>query len=307
MKLLLVVPAYPYPRFPSSGIFSQRSAVALGEVCEHVEVLSPRPYAPPGLARLRPRWKSYAQIPLFQRDGRIAVHRPAYFQIPGAASLWTERATYLAARGLAAARHRDVGFDAILSFDLRGAAPLAWRLARRLSLPAAGWATGGDVRVDQESPAGRSVARSLRNLDLVFYQSRELRGIAARHLGLEERDLDPRRHQVLARGILEPPAFERQESRSRIRAMLGLAEEETAVLNIGRIGEAKGIYDLLAAASRVADSPGRIRFVLVGASPGFDESEQVSQVIHAGPEAAVPRAAAPRLLAGRGLGLSGRR
>ena len=283
MKLLLIVPAYPYAGFPSSGIFNRRSALALDEVCEHVEVLSPRPYAPPTIGRLRRRWKSYSQIPPSQQEGRLVVHRPAYLQIPGAASpLWAERAAYLSSRGLAVARHKSVRFDAILSFDLRGAAPLAWRLARRLRLPAAGWATGGDIRVERGSATARAVTRSLRNLDLVFYQSEELRGIAAGYLGGDS-DVSPRRHVVLSRGISEPPARDWEESRARTRARLGLADDETAVLSIGRICEGKGIYDLLTVASRVSGHAVRLRFVLVGASPGFDESEHVAKAIRADP------------------------
>ena len=284
MRLLLVVPAYPYAGFPSSGVFSQRSAAALDEFCEHLEVLSPRPYVPPQLGRLRPRWKAYSQIPPSQQEGRIAVHRPAYLQVPGAASpLWAERAAYMASRRLAAARHARVGFDALLSFDLRGGAPLAWRVARHLGLPAAGWATGSDLRVKRPGATARAATRSLRNLDLVFYQSRELLQIAAGLLGVDEGGLDPRHHVVLARGIAEPPARDWKESRSRIRARLGFADHETAVLSIGRICEGKGVYDLLAAASRVAKSTGGLRFVLIGARPGFDESERVSKVIQADP------------------------
>jgi glycosyltransferase involved in cell wall biosynthesis len=156
-------------------------------------------------------------------------------------------------------------------------------LGKRLRLPAAGWATGGDVRVDPTGPAGRAVGRTLRNLDLVFYQSRELLGIAANLLGVAERDLDSRRHVVLARGICAPPTRNWQEARSRIRARLGLAEDRTVVLCLGRIEKAKGVYELLTVASRLADPAGDLRFVLVGATPGFDESEGVSRAIQAHP------------------------
>ena len=282
MKLLLVVPAYPYAGFPSSGIFSQRSAVALDAICDAVEVLCPRPYSPPQLGRFRPRWRAYSQIPPQQRDGRIEVHRPAYLQVPGAAPPWcAERAAYLAARRLVAVRHERVQFDAVLSFDLRGAAPLAWRLGTQLRLPAAGWATGGDVRVKPGRAESRALARTLQRLDLVFYQSRELLEIAAGHLEIDVGELDSRRHVVLARGILEPPLRDWRESRLRTRARMELADEETAIVSIGRICEAKGIDDLLAVASRVSESRGRFRFILVGASPGFDESERVLKLIQA--------------------------
>jgi glycosyltransferase involved in cell wall biosynthesis len=284
VRLLLVVPAYPYADYRSSGIFSQRSAAALAEVCESVEVLVPRPYVPSALARLSPRWTAYSRIPASQNEGRLVVHRPAYLQIPGAASpLWAERAAYLASRRLVEARHAGAGFDAILSFDLRGGAPVAWRLARHLGLPVAGWATGSDVRVERPGAVARAAARSLRNLDLVFYQSGELRQIAAGLLGTEVGGLDPRRHVVLPRGVAEPPARDFRAARSATRDRLGIGADETAVVTIGRISRAKGIDDLLAAASLLAGSGARVRFVLAGARPGFDESERVSNAIASDP------------------------
>jgi teichuronic acid biosynthesis glycosyltransferase TuaC len=284
VRLLLVVPAYPYAEYRSSGIFSQRSAIALAEACESVEVLVPRPYVPPQLARLSPRWTAYSRIPASQQEGRLVVHRPAYLQIPGAASpLWAERAAYLASRRLVEARHESAGFDAILSFDLRGGAPVAWRLARHLGLPVAGWATGSDVRVGKPGATARAAARSLRNLDLVFYQSGELRQIAAGLLGTRVGGLDPRRHVVLPRGVAEPPARDWRASRYATRDRLGVREDETAVVTIGRISQAKGIDDLLAAASLLGASTGRVRFVLVGARPGFDESDRVSNAIASDP------------------------
>jgi glycosyltransferase involved in cell wall biosynthesis len=213
----------------------------------------------------------------------MAIHRPTYLQFPGVAStFWIERIALGPCRRVAVERHRRARFDAILSFDLLGAGCLTWQLGRSLGVVSAGWATGGDIRVDPAKPAGRTVGRALRNLDLVFYQSEELRRISARFFSVEELDLDRRRHIVLSRGILEPPAEDWQETRSRTRMQLGLRDNHTAVVSLGRISAEKGIDELLGAAKDLGDRPD-VRFVLVGGTPGFDRSDEIRKSIESDP------------------------
>jgi len=279
LRLLLVVPSYPWAARSFAGVFNQRSAIALRELGAEVEVLSPRPFSPPLLGRLNARWKAYSKIPRSQEEEGMAIHRPTYLQVPGVAStFWIERAAFLPCRRIAVERHKRAKFDALLSFDLLGAGCLTWQLGRSLGVLSAGWATGGDIRVDPSKPAGRTVARAVRNLDLVFYQSEELRRISARLLGVEAADLEPTRHVVLSRGIIEPPRSNWQETRSRVRAQLGFREGQTAVLSLGRISAEKGVFELLAAARSLADCPD-LRFVLVGATPGFDQSDEARRWI----------------------------
>ncbi len=287
LKLLLVVPTYPYPAYPMSGIFNERSAEALAEACRRVEVLAPRPLVPPGLRRLNARWATYSRIPAFERRNGIDVHRPGYIQVPGSrGALWYERLAYAMSRRLARRLHSDASFDAILSFDLLGGGPLAWRLGRDLGLLAAGWATGGDLRV-QGRPAAREVARrALQSLDVLFYQSTELRAVAADLLGTMADALDPDRHVVLARGIPAPPTLDREGLRRKWRSAWNVGDRDVLVLYVGRITRPKGAYELLAAAERSVALSTDLKFVVVGASPGFDESTDLLRRLEAIPSLA---------------------
>ncbi len=83
-----------------------------------------------------------------------------------------------------------MGFDAILAFDLAGAGGIAWRLGQDLGIPAGGWAFGGDLRVSSSSRLGDIVRQVLIKLDIVFYQSHELRRNAAVLLGKSSDDLN---------------------------------------------------------------------------------------------------------------------
>ena len=52
MNILFLAADFPKPGSPIGGVFNQRSVAALKEIGEHVEVLVPRPYAPPVLSSL---------------------------------------------------------------------------------------------------------------------------------------------------------------------------------------------------------------------------------------------------------------
>jgi teichuronic acid biosynthesis glycosyltransferase TuaC len=278
VKLLVVTPTYPHSANPMAGIFNERSAEALAAVCSHVEVLAPRPLVPPGLRNRNARWKSYSRIPELERRNGINVYRPGYIQIPGpGASFWSERMAYAMGRRLARRLHAAASFDAILSFDLLGGGSIAWRLGRDLGLFTAGWATGGDVRVAHQRGARRVVRRTLQKLDLVFYQSSELMAVAAELQGKTAATLDLRRNMVLPRGIPAPPLLERGACRARWRSAWNVSDREVLVMYIGRITRPKGAYELLAAAERTASSSPLVRYVVIGAREGFDESAEFSR------------------------------
>jgi teichuronic acid biosynthesis glycosyltransferase TuaC len=281
MKLLVVAASYPHPGHPYSGIFNERCVHALSKLCEAVEVLVPRPYVPPLVSLMIPRWKAYRAAAESRFANGMRVSRPATPVLPHwGGALWVDRCAFLWCRNVAQAMHRRTGFDAILSFDLLAAGGLAWRIARELGVPAGGWATGSDVRVPRSSSFGRSVVRALEHLHVVFYQSRELLKKAAGLLGLPEDGMSPGRHVVLPRGIPEPPSFLREKSRKQLRSELKVGDNAILVLSVGRISRDKGIFEFVEVASRVVAHDPTIVFVAVGSTPAFDQSAEVRKKLH---------------------------
>jgi teichuronic acid biosynthesis glycosyltransferase TuaC len=272
MKVLVVTPTYPHAGHPISGIFNERSVYALRKLCDRVEVLAPRPYAPLFLSFV-PRWKAYAAAMRHELRNGVPVYRPATPVIPRIGrSLWVDSVAFLFCRQMARRMHRHTQFDAILSFDLLGTGGLAWRLGRDFGIPASGWATGGDVRFPASSSYGKVVIRALKNLDVVFYQSNELLERAAALLGVSADRMSPDRHLVLPRGIPEPPLLPRAKIRNQLRSELKIANEAILVLSVGRISRDKGIFELLEAVSLAAARDPRISCIVVGSLPAFDES-----------------------------------
>jgi glycosyltransferase involved in cell wall biosynthesis len=282
MKVLVLAQNYPYPGHPLAAPFNEHSVKALRNLCEGVEVLVPRPYAPPVLSALVPRWHVYAQIQAYEMRQGIPVYRPAHPQLPRlGGAFWGDQAAFWWCHRTVMQMHYRMHFDALLAFDILGVGGLAWRLGRTLGLPTAGWATGN-------VPASRShekaVTRALQNLDVVFYQSWDLLYQAARLLGVDQSALSAERHIVLPRGITAPPLLPTADIRQQIRRAWGISKQQVLILSIGRICRSKGIFELIdAIALAVAKNP-NITCVLVGAMPALDETNTVYKTLEAMPE-----------------------
>src|SRR5262245_51606105 len=250
--------------------------MALQRVCDTVEVLVPRPYAPTLLSAFVRRWRVYAQIPTYEKRQNIPIYRPVYPQLPRVGgAFWVDQAAFWWCRRLATQIHERVRFDAILAFDVAGVGGLAWRIARLLRVPAGGWVTGNTTLPSY----GRAVARALKNLDIVFYQSQELLDKAAHLPGLTADALSPDRHIVLSRGIPSPPELPKDAIRRRLRQEWGIPETHTLVLSIGRIDREKGVFELVQAIGMAITKNPRISLVLVGANPAFDATRALQETL----------------------------
>ncbi len=276
MNLLILAPAFPHAAYPYSGLFNERCSMALLPLCSAVEVVVPRPYVPPLLARFNQRWRTYDAAPKYEKRGGMSISRLPYLQIPRwEGAILKDLGAFLALRRRVGEMHRVSAFDAILSFDLRGTGGIAWRLGDELGIPVTGWAFGDDVRVSRRSSWGHALVRSLERLDLVFYQSQELLEKAAQLLGLTPMELSAEKHIVLSHGIPSPPKIVRAAVRARIRQELGITDGQVLAVSIGRIVRDKGIFELLDALSLISESKPEIVLALVGSVEGFDETADV--------------------------------
>jgi teichuronic acid biosynthesis glycosyltransferase TuaC len=286
MKLLVVASNYPYEGNRFSGIFNQRSVEALKEHCESVAVLAPRPYVPVFVCSLPVgRWQAYARSNAHAETNGVAVHRPGYFHMPRFGSaFWHDKSAFFFSRHTAKQLHVRYRFDAILSFSLTMAGSLAWRLRRDLGIPASGWATGSDIRASKGTAAYRSVTRTLENLDLVFYQSRELCETAAEIMEASSDVLASTKHVVLSRGIPDPPLLAQDDVRKRERSALKITNDEILVLYVGRVVRGKGMMELLDAMSIAVRANSSIKCVIVGSKPAFDDTVAMQRALAGRPD-----------------------
>lgn len=274
--------------------------MALNGLVQHLEVLTPCPYAPRLLA-FNARWRTYAQIPGGTIQQGIFVHRPRYPVLPWLLrGFWQGQVASIFCAGLARRRHRLAEFDAILSFDLASTGGLAWRLGTVLGVPACGWATGSDIRVAPRGRIGRVVTEALRRLDLVFYQSSELRTLAAKLLETAGHAFPLDRHLVRWRGVVAPEPLPGDDVRGSIRSALGLTDDQVGILYLGRIVRDKGVFELVDSFLNWGKGRPHLALILVGAIPGHDDSSQLEKKISSIPELKqrvhlLPACAPPRI------------
>ena len=277
MRILFVAFMYPHPGLPYSGIFIRNCVVAAKELGHEVVGLVPRPYFPI-LQSIHPRLASYKKIPTFDQTDGIPVHRPNMLQVPYFQVDWQQhQGAYLQMKRKAADLHKKHKFEAILSFNLISGGGLAWRLGEQLSLPSAGWGFGTDVRVPHDSHAGRSLRETLQQLDLIFYQSSELRDCGLSYV----KDATPQqvaKHVVHSHGI-PPIAPVPDEVGKRIRKQNGIPDDAVLALFLSRVVKDKGIFELLEAVEIARKNCDKLYCLAVGESPGYDDSERLRDEI----------------------------
>jgi len=268
MRLLVVVSMYPHPGHPYSGIFNRNCVEAAQRQGHELVVLAPRPWVPPFL-KFHPRWQAYSQIPRFSNQGGIEVHRPDLVQVPRFATTFQRnQGAFLQMRSVAKKLHRENNFDVVFSFDLGGAGGLAWRLGNYLDVPSTGWAFGLDVRIPADSTDADELRQMLNRLDLVFYQSSELRDCAESYLRGDSLDRD--RHLLLPHGIphLDVPD---DDLRAAKRKELGVADDQILALFLSRVVKGKGVDELLVAFEHAAKQNPNLVCIAVGETPGFQQ------------------------------------
>jgi len=277
MKILVLASQYPYPGFPFSGIFNKRCVEVLSKLCERVEVLSPQPFVPPFFGLISSRWKAYATAVGYEMNNGISVYRPTYLQLPRVGGAFcNDRSAFFFSRRVAKKMHFNNQFDAILSLDLSGSGVMAWRIGEYLGIPSAGWIFG---RNPEPASIQNAIGRALKKFDVLFYQSNECFEEAASLLEISSNDMQRDRHIVLAHGIPQPPLLHKEEMRKEIRTALGVTDNDILILSIGRVVRDKGIYELADAISIAGGKDSRIKCVVIGALPAFDESMAVQKIL----------------------------
>jgi glycosyltransferase involved in cell wall biosynthesis len=282
MRILAAAPTFPSTSHPFAGIFTANIVATLRELGHDVVVLCPTPFVPPGLANVG-RWKQYADIAKESEFEGVPVYRPSTVVIPRLfQAFWSDEAAWLGSRRFVKQLHQQKPFDAVIGFDLGGAGGLAWRLAKDLGVPAAGWAYGSEVRINPTTGPGKSVSEAINKLNVVFYQSSELRECAA---SMVNRDLanDPRQ-LVLPHGIrIGETRAPSVATAANLRKSWGAEPDDRIILSIGRVRRDKGVFDLVEAFAVVGAAEPLARLVIVGAMPPRDDSEELSRQVAMSP------------------------
>ncbi len=260
MRALWITPGYPSATNPTAFVFHQTQARALTQAGVDVSVAAPTPWVPPGLARGRPRWLAYQQLPHREEDGPILVHRPRYLTTPRETRYGLAHLTQaFACRGVA----RPDVIHAHFAYPC-GAAAL--RLKRRFRVPLVLSVLGDDVYI---YPGHNGRMRGLfeeavRNADHVIANSPDLAETTRALTGVLP--------EPLSIGI-DLARFSTTPDRAKIRAELGIGNDKFVILYVGALLPQKGVLDLAQALRRL-DWPDAVA-LFVGGGPARPDGPAV--------------------------------
>ena len=251
-KLLIIAAGYPTPA-SFAGAFHRDQFRLIAQSGFDVTVVVPVPWVPPALARLRPRWRAYADFPLRQIDGDITILRPRYATMPGETRWgYPDLAQSCAARALGLSRP-----DLIQGFFGFPPGAVARRLALAWDVPYLVGLLGDDVNVypAQRSRNRRVLTAVVRDAAFAFANGSTLAEHASSITGVAVANLPI---GVDAERFVDLPG------RHEARAALGLPADKTLALYIGALIPAKGTPELIEALGALG---GELIGVSVGGGP----------------------------------------
>jgi len=240
MKVLFVSNLFPNLHEPTRGVFNFHQVHHLSKFAD-VQVV-----APVARSFTCGRYATTKPVPLEAELGGLKVWHPVSWYLP---SLGTPFNAWLYASSvmpLIKRIHRDFPFDVILAnWAYPDACGMA-RVARHFRVPLVASISGSDVNVQMTLPTHRwQILRMLRQNAATITRSRALKEV------LVSRSADGGKIHVLYNGV-DATRF-LPMSRSEVRKVLQIPDDEQVVSYIGRLSPEKGVADLLEAMAILRD------------------------------------------------------
>jgi teichuronic acid biosynthesis glycosyltransferase TuaC len=255
LRVLILTKVFPNAFQPLAAAFNRQQFASLARKAD-LELLVPVQWFP-GAEATGDRTEAgrLSRLPDFEWTEGMFVRHPRVFHLP--------RVDYSFAAGLYVASlfplvsRLRAQIDVVLgSFVYPDGMAAVW-MARMLGVPAVMYALGSDVNLLPEIPGVRTQLRwTLPRTSKVVAVSRDL-GDKIVALGAA-----PDRVVVVPNGVDRQVFFPRD--RAEARRELGLPAEAKVIVYVGRLEQAKGVEDLLAAFALLAPADPSVRLVLVG-------------------------------------------
>lgn len=264
MNLLVITSVGLFPRTdsPTAGIFFANFLRALVPLIRRVVVVTPPPYVPGLLKRLR-RFAPHRSLTPRDSYFGIKVYRPPFLSTRCVRRQWHQaRAFSQAALPLCRALHRQWRFDIVLGSGLDLPGHAAQVVAHSLGLRSVAWGIGSDVHKLPRYSAdnARLIAHSVRHNTMVLAVSDSIRRLilkyrpSARNVHTFYRGID-------LTGLREPV------DRAAMRARLGLTPERTYVIAVAELLKTKGAYEFYDAFKQHAGTRPEFSAIWVGGGP----------------------------------------
>lgn len=256
-RIAVVTPMLPIPQDRTRGRYIHETARALSKLAEtRVFFQQPRHVRLPGAA---PRsFLSGEAGGDYAIDG-IDVEAFSYPAITGLSRPFN----WLSASRQLTPRVRAFHPDVVVGYWVYPDGCAALRTARALDVPCVVGALGSDIHV-RSGTSSWLTRRTVGGVDALLCVSEAMRRTAISEFGA-----DPQRTHTIVNGF-NTGVFHPRD-RDAMREKLGLPRQARLVVYVGRLVEAKGLRELIAAFSRMAAADPDLRLALVGEGVMGDE------------------------------------
>ncbi|MDQ6596146.1 glycosyltransferase family 4 protein [Bacillus salipaludis] len=261
MKALWITSVYPSGCQPGSGVFHETQVQALHRLGVEVTVISPVPRSLTFIRNFRKADKANKQIPaVYERNG-VKVYRPNYLALPGQLR-WAQPDRRIAAAVLKTIEDYGLAPDLIHAHFAMPSGGAARIVASEKGLPWILTLHGSDVNVypHYSSSAKKAFLQSVNMADSVL--------TVAENLQRKTKELAGRESAVLPIGIDLSQFQQPEQTKQQMRRLLGLPEDKKIITFVGRLTEAKGVFEL---AQTLKFLSNEVAIVFVGDGPAKDK------------------------------------
>lgn len=251
---------YPCKRHPTSAIFFANLVKKLAKKAEKIIVVTPRPYIPEFLTKIKPQLKRWFIDPMISEEENITIIRPYVLQLRG-----TGRAgingilMYLSLLNECRRIVEESGINILLGYNLLPDGIATVKIANRLNLPAGVWAIGSDVNdfVPYNKMNFYLTKKNIKKSNFILTESKDLE--------LKIKNILNRDHHVYTfyKGI-EVTNFNGSKPEDKIYTEVSLDPEYKYILFVGRLIYDKGIYELVKAFRKISERYPEYRLILLG-------------------------------------------
>ncbi len=260
MRILVISQMYPCKRHPTSAIFFANLIKKLAKKVEKIVVVTPRPYIPKVLTKVKPEWKRWFIDPMVSIEENIHIIRPYVLQMRGMGREGLNGILmYLSLLKKCREIVKENDINIILGYNLLPDGIATVKMAKRLKLPSGMWAIGSDVNdfVSYNRINYYLTMKNMVNSDLILTESKDLE--------LKVKKILKKKNNVLTfyKGI-EVTNFNGKKPKDDTYTELSLRSEYKYLLFVGRLIYDKGIYELTKAFREISKRYPEYRLILLG-------------------------------------------
>jgi teichuronic acid biosynthesis glycosyltransferase TuaC len=266
MKILWFTSVYPSDEKPGLGVFHETQVQALIRLGVEVTVISPVPRLPVLVRYMKKQYRPTNGVPFKSHRKGVTVYRPPYLALPGQLR-WAQPDKRIAASILRTMSEYEIEPDLIHAHFAMPSGGAARIVAEQKKLPWILTLHGSDVNIYPHFSAGAKKAfeQTVQAANLVLAVGESLRNKA--------KELAGRDSMVLPIGVDLSRFQPTNETKREIRRRLQLPEEKKIVVFIGRLTQAKGVFELAHSLHWLSND---VAILFVGDGPAKDKLRQHS-------------------------------